>query len=87
MYFFPPEKLAPLLLSKEVKPSPDLNMVTVIAFDNLFPLLPGDILSGTRSTMTAAIMFSRQDDAGSRACLHYMLLGKPRTRRLPHRRI
>ena len=41
-------------------------MVTLIAFDNLFPPFPGDILAGTRSTMTAAITFSCQNDAGSR---------------------
>ena len=48
----------PLLwLMKEVEPSPDRKIIKLIAFDTLFPPL-----AKTRSRMTTAIAFSRQND-------------------------
>ena len=39
-------------------------MIKLLRFDNFFPSLPDDIFVKTRSRMTTAIMFSRQNDAG-----------------------
>ena len=55
--FDSPEKLAPLSLLKEGKPSPDRKMIKRLTFDNLFP-------PKTRSKITTAITFSRQNDVG-----------------------
>ena len=41
-------------------------MVNPLAFDNLFPHF--DIPAETRSRMSTATTFSRQNDSGSRAC-------------------
>ena len=57
-----PEKLALLSLLKEVKPSPDHNLIKLVTFNNLFP--PLRLLANTRTRMTTAITFSRQNDAG-----------------------
>ena len=38
-YVFSPARLTWLFLLKQVKPSPDRKMVTLLAFDNLFPPL------------------------------------------------
>ena len=55
-----------LSLLKEVKPSPDENMIKLQTFDNLFLRVRHyDILAKTRSRMTTATSFSRQNDAGS----------------------
>ena len=55
-----------LSLLKEVKPSPDENMIKLQTFDNLFPRVGHcDILAKTRSRMTTATSFSRQNDAVS----------------------
>ena len=65
-FFFLPENLSMLSLLKEVKPSPDENMIKLQTFDNLFPRVRHyDILAKTRSRMTTATSFSRQNDAGS----------------------
>ena len=58
------EKLALLPLVKEVTPSPDRQVIKLLTFDNLFP--PLDILAKTRSRVTTATTFSRQNGAGSR---------------------
>ena len=44
----------------EVTPSPDRKIIKLLTFDNLF-------LAKTRSRLTMATTFSRQNDAGSRA--------------------
>ena len=49
---------------KEVTPSPDGKVIKLLTFDNLFP--PLDILAKTRSRVTTATTFSRQNGAGSR---------------------
>ena len=60
-----PEKLALLSLLKEVKPSPDHNLIKL---DHLITRFHHcDILANTRTRMTTAITFSCQNDAGSRA--------------------
>ena len=66
-YFFSQKKLARLFILKEVKLSPNDKMIKLHTFDNLFPPPTNDIRAKTRSRMTTAIMFSRQNDAGSRA--------------------
>ena len=38
-YFFIPEKLIRLFLLKEIKPSPDRQIVKLLSFDNLYPPL------------------------------------------------
>ena len=59
-----------LPLVKEVTPSPDRKTIKLLTFDNLFP--PHfDILAKTRSRVTTATSFSRQNDAGSRASTIY----------------
>ena len=64
--FFSPEKLSLLSLLKEVKLSPDGNMIKLQTFDSLFPRVRHyDILTKTPSRMTTATSFSRQNDAGS----------------------
>ena len=42
-------------------------MIKILTLDNLFPPLRHSILAKTRSGMTTATTFSRQNDAGSRA--------------------
>ena len=69
VFFFSQEKLALLSLLKEVKTSPDCKI-------NLFPPL-----AKTRSRMTTATTFSRQNDAASRASA---TLRKSGTRRLSY---
>ena len=66
-YFFSQKKLARLFILKEVKLSPNGKMMKLHTFDNLFPPPTNDIRAKTRNRMTTAIMFSRQNDAGSRA--------------------
>ena len=64
--FDSPQTLLLLSLLKEVKPSPDRQMITFLTFDNLSPPLLY-ILPKTRRRMTTAITFSRQNDACSPA--------------------
>ena len=61
---FSPEKLAMLSFLKEVKTSLDCKMRKHLTLDKLYPHY--DILAKTRSRMTTATTFSRQNDAGSR---------------------
>ena len=77
--FDSPGKLALLSLLKEVAPSSDHKMIKLVTFDILFRRY--DNLAKTRSEMTTAIVFSRQNDAGSRASAHYLVLRKFRTGR------
>ena len=63
---FWPKKLARLFILNEVNRSPDGKMMKLHTFDNLFPQPTNDIRAKTRSRMTAAITFSRQNDVGSR---------------------
>ena len=49
---------------RSYKPSPNSRMIKRLTIDNLFPR-HFDILAKTRSRMTTAITFSRQNDAGS----------------------
>ena len=58
------EKLAPFPLVKVVTPSPDRQVIKLLTFDNLLP--PLDILAKTRSRVTTATTFYRQNGAGSR---------------------
>ena len=54
-----------LSLLKEVKPSPNENMITLQTFGNLFPRVRHcDILAKTRGRMATATSFSRQNDVG-----------------------
>ena len=62
--FFSQKKLARLFILKEVKLSPNGKMMKLHTFDNLFPPPTNDIRAKTRSRMTTAIMFCRQNDAG-----------------------
>ena len=64
-YHFSLETLALLPLVKKVTPSPDRKTIKLLTFDNLFRYI--DILAKTRSRMTKATTFSRQNDVGSRA--------------------
>ena len=64
-HHFSLEKLALLPLVKEVAPSPDCKMIKLLTFDNSFRNF--DILAKTRSRVTTATTFSRQNDAGSGA--------------------
>ena len=57
-----PENLTLLSSLKEVKPSPDHNLIKLVTFNNSFP--PLRLLANTRTRMTTAITFSRQNDAG-----------------------
>ena len=57
---FSPKKLAGLFILKDVKPSPDSRMIKRKNCSRHF-----DILTKTRSRMTTAITFSRENDAGS----------------------
>ena len=66
-YFFSPRKLALLSLLMAVKPSSYRKMIKLLTFDNLFPPLQHSVLTQTHSGMRTAIVFSRQNDAGSRA--------------------
>ena len=66
LLFFSQKKLARLFILKEVKLSPNGKMMKLHAFDNLFPPPTNDIRAKTRSRMTAAITFFRQNDAGLR---------------------
>ena len=59
--FFALEKIALLSTLKEVKPSLDRKVIKFLTFDNSFPPL----LAKTRSGLTTATKFSRQNDAGS----------------------
>ena len=60
---------------KEVTPPPDRKMIKLLTFDILFS--PFDILAKTRSRVTTATTFSRQNDAGSRVSpAAYLELGK-----------
>ena len=61
---FSPEKLALLSLFSE------RNMLKLLTFDILF--LHHDILDKSRSKMTTAIMFSLENDAGSRVSTIYI---------------
>ena len=54
---------------KEVKTSLDCKMRKHLTLDKLYPHY--DILAKTRSRMTTATTFSRQNDAGSRASTTY----------------
>ena len=59
--FFSPEKLALLSLLKEVKPSPDRNMIKLETFDNLFPRVRHyDILSIKARELKAESIRSQQ---------------------------
>ena len=60
-----PENLTLLSSLKQVKPSPDHNLIKLVTFYNSFP--PLRLLANTGTRMTTAITFSRQNDAGSRA--------------------
>ena len=51
---------------KEVKRFHPCKMIKLLTFDNLFR--HHDIRAKPRGTMTTATTFSRQNDAGSRAC-------------------
>ena len=62
--FFSPKKLVRLFLLKEVKPSPDRKMIKLLTFGKIFPPLLHSRYK-SRCRMTMAIMFSRQNDAGS----------------------
>ena len=62
-YHFEPEKLALLPLVEQATTPPDRKMIKLSRFYNLFPSL----LHKTRSRVTTATSFSRQNDAGSRA--------------------
>ena len=53
----------------EVKPSRNRWMIKFLTFGNLFS--HHDILAKTRSRLTTATMFSRQNDVGSCACTTY----------------
>ena len=55
-------KIAPLSILKEVKPSRNRKMIKLLTFDISFP----PSLLKTRSRVTTATTFSRQNDAGSR---------------------
>ena len=65
-YCFPTKVTLVLFLLKEVKPSPDCKMVTLLKLDNLFPSLKS-VVEWRRQPLTMAIAFSRQNDAGSHA--------------------
>ena len=56
-----PENLTLLSSLKEVKPSPDHNLIKLVTFNNLFP--PLRLLAKTRTRKTTAITFSCQNDA------------------------
>ena len=61
IFFFSPEKLALLSLLKEVKPSPDRNMIKLETFDNLFPRVRHyDILSIKARELKAESIRSQQ---------------------------
>ena len=66
---FSPEKLAMLSFLKEVKTSLDRKMRKLLTLDKLYPHY--DTLTKTRSRMTTATTFSRQNDAASRASTTY----------------
>ena len=53
---------------KEVTPLPDRKMIKLLTFDILF-FRHFDILAKTRSRVTTATAFSRQNDAGSQRAL------------------
>ena len=42
-FFFPPEKLARIFLSKEVQPSPESKMIKLLTFENLLPQLKPEV--------------------------------------------
>ena len=58
-------KVSTVTLVKEATPSPDRKMTKLLTFDNCFPQF--DILAKTRSEVTTATRFSRQNEAGSPA--------------------
>jgi len=61
------EKLALLTLAKEVTSSPDRKVMKILTFDQLFPPLRHSMDNRkTRSRVTTATTFSRQNDAGLR---------------------
>ena len=60
------EKLALLPLVKKATPSPDRKVIKLLTFDNLFPPLRHS--AKTRGRVKTATTFSRQNEAGSRAC-------------------
>ena len=66
-YHFSREKLALLPLVKEVTPSLDRKMIKLLTFDLITCFRYFDILAKTRSRMTTATTFSRQNDAGPRS--------------------
>ena len=86
---FSPEKLTRLFLLKEVKPSSDPKVIRLQTFDNLIiSVTMYSIFAKTRSRITTAITFSRQNDVGSRArCAHYLALRESRSRSRPRLRI
>ena len=80
---FSPEKLTRLFSLKEVKPSSDPKVIRLQTFDNLIiSVTMYSIFAKTRSRITTAITFSRQNDAGSSArCAHYLALRESRESR------
>ena len=71
-----------LFLLKEVKPSPDCKMVTLLKLDNLFPSLKS-VVEWRRQPLTMAIAFSRQNDAAAGSHAYHSVFSKSRSRRRP----